>query len=80
MIFHTSCTEICTHLYELVHCLLQEIANTLKVWENLNLCRSVGAIAGWILTAFYTDEDMLYLYLRNMLIYQRVTASAPARY
>jgi hypothetical protein len=59
---------------------MQDTVNTLKVWENLNLFRSIGAISGWILTAFCTDEDMLYLYLNNMLKYQSITAPIPARY
>jgi hypothetical protein len=68
------------YLYASFHYLVQDTANTLKVWENLNLFRSIGAIVGWILTAFCTDEDMLYVYLCNMLKYQSVTAPMPARY
>jgi hypothetical protein len=70
-----------SYFYAPVDCLVQDTADTLKVWKNLNLFRSIGAISGWILTAFFPDEDMLYFYLCNMMKYQTVTAHVvPARY
>lgn len=59
---------------------LQDATNTLTVWKNLNLFRNIGAISGWILTVFFPDEDMLYLYLCNMMKYEPATTHALPRY
>jgi hypothetical protein len=59
---------------------LQDAANTLTVWKNLNLFRNIGAISGWILTVFFPDEDVLYLYLCNMMKYEPATTHALPRY
>lgn len=70
-----------SHLFAFSDCLIQDTADTLNVWKNLNLFRNVGALSGWMLTAFFPDEDMLYSYLCNMMKYQTVTARiVPARY
>jgi len=59
---------------------LQDAVNTLTVWKNLNLFRNIGAISGWILTVFFPDEDMLYLYLCNMMKYESATTHPLPRY
>jgi hypothetical protein len=59
---------------------ISDAMNTLTVWKNLNLFRNIGAISGWILTAFFPDEDMLYLYLCNMMKYESATTHPLPRY
>ncbi|KAJ9589015.1 hypothetical protein L9F63_017710 [Diploptera punctata] len=55
--------------------------NKLKIWKNLNLCRNMGAISGWVLIALFPADDMLHIHLCNMMKYQpMVTRAVPMRY
>ena len=60
--------------------LLQDTSK-LTIWKNLNLCRNIGAISGWVLIALFPAEDMLHVHLCNMMKYQPIiTRAAPTRY
>ncbi|PSN32475.1 hypothetical protein C0J52_22274 [Blattella germanica] len=80
--------KCCRPIYTLGHGMLGGMAvlhlilgsNNLSVWKNLNLCRDIGAIVGWILIAVFPAEDMLHLHLHQMIKYQHTSIQTPSRY
>nr|CAD7460164.1 unnamed protein product [Timema tahoe] len=52
----------------------------LSTWQSLNLCRCLGAIAGWVLMVLVSSDDMLHIHLVAMLRYQTPNLQGSTKY
>nr|CAD7259486.1 unnamed protein product [Timema shepardi] len=52
----------------------------LSTWQSLNLCRCLGAMAGWVLMVLVSSDDMLHIHLVAMLKYQTPNLQRSTKY
>nr|CAD7406243.1 unnamed protein product [Timema cristinae] len=52
----------------------------LTTWQSLNLCRCLGAMAGWVLMVLVSSDDMLHTHLVAMLKYQTPNLQGSTKY